>query len=104
MLRLAPLLLAACIVPHKTHTTRRIAHVVGPQLPTPTELTVRVESGTIYVRAMRVCRAHAHDLVADTTHVTADLVGASVMPRRSPLDPPDREMEAGNMFELAVLA
>jgi hypothetical protein len=104
MLRLAPLLLVACIVPHKTHTTRRIAHVVGPQLPTPTELTVRVADGTIHVTALRVCRAHAHDLVADTTHVTADLVGASTMPRRSPLDPPDREMEAGNAFELVVLA
>jgi hypothetical protein len=51
----------------------------------------------------RVCRAHAHDLVADTTHVTADLVGASTMPRRSPLDPPD-QIEAGNAFELVVLA
>jgi hypothetical protein len=97
---------SACIVPHKTHTTRRISHVIDAPLPdpNPSVLVVRTEARMVHVRALRVCRAHAHDLVEDTTHVTADLVGMSSMPARPSSDRPTEQQSGGGAFELALLA
>lgn len=98
------LLTAACIVPKKSHTTRRLSHVVGaPVAEDPSVLVVRVEGQTIHVKALRVCRAHANDLVEDTLHVTADFIGVSAMPRRTPMDPPEQP-QGGGEFEAVVLA
>src|SRR5438067_5171823 len=82
-------LASACIIPHKTHTTRRIARVIGAPAEDPSVLVVHTDARTVHVQALRVCRAQVNDVVEDTTHVTADLVGLSPMPRRPALDTPE---------------
>jgi len=96
------LVTAACIVPHKSHTTRRLSHVIGAPIEDPSVLVVRSDGGMLHVRALRVCRAHASDLVEDTTHVTADFIGVSAMPRRTPADPVDAPQGDGKLAAVVL--
>jgi hypothetical protein len=97
------LIACGCIVPKHTHTKKTIAHVVEPTPEAlPTVLVVNVDAATVHVTALRVCRGHAHDLVEDTLHVTADVIGGSTMAQR-PGDPePDRENSEGTAFIAAI--